>query len=135
MEEAWALSAALLAALRDAVAADGARLVVAIVPPHMVVQNDEWRYSGLLRESGHEWDLLYPQQRMLALLDRLQIPTLNPTRDFVELRAKTGQKPFFPIDKHFNETGNRWFGDAFSSWLMPNSAIRKAGPDPDPRNR
>ncbi len=91
MEEAWALSAALLAALRDTVAADGARLVVAIVPPHMAVQNDDWRYSGLLRESGHEWDLLYPQQRMLALLDRSQIPTLNPTRDFVELRAKTAR--------------------------------------------
>jgi hypothetical protein len=117
-EEAWALSAALLAALRDAVAADGARLVVAVVPPHMVVQNDDWRYSGLLRDSGREWDLLYPQQRTLAILDQLHIPTLNPTRAFIELRARAGQKPFFPIDKHFNETGNRWFADTVSRWLI-----------------
>ncbi len=122
-EEAWALSEALLTALRDAVAADGARLVVAIVPPHMVVQNDDWRYSALLQASGREWDLMYPQQRTLALLDRLHIPALNPTRAFVELRAKTGQRPFFPIDKHFNETGNRWFADALSNWLIADGTM------------
>ncbi len=129
-EEAWALSEALLAALRDAVAADGARLVVAIIPPHMVVQNDDWRYGAVLRNSGREWDLMYPQQRTLALLDRLHIPAFNPTRAFVELRVRTGQRPFFPIDKHFNEAGHRWFAEAFSNWLMASGATRNTRANP-----
>ena len=130
-EAAWALSAALLAALRDAVAADGARLVVAIIPPHMVVQNDDWRHGALLRDSGREWDLMYPQQRMLALLDRLRIPALNPTANFVELRAGTGERPFFRTDKHFNDTGHRWFADVLSDWVIATDVIWTAGSNPN----
>jgi hypothetical protein len=97
----------------------------------MVVQNDDWRYSALLRDSGREWDLMYPQQRMLALLDRLQIPAFNPTAAFVELRARTGQRPFFPTDKHFNDTGHRWFADTLSAWLIATDAIWTAGSNPN----
>ena len=127
-EEAWRLTEALLAAFRDAVAADGAQFVVAIVPPHMIVQYDDWRYEPALEESGREWDLWYPQRRMRALLDRLNIPVINPTVAFMDFHEQTGQHTYFVLDRHFNRTGTCLFGTALANGLAARGFV---APPPD----
>lgn len=127
-EEAWRLTEALLVAFQDAVAADGAKLVVAIVPPHMIVQYDDWRYKPALEESGRAWDLWYPQRRMRALLDRLGIPVINPTVQFIEFREQTGRDVFFEYDRHFNRTGTCLFGAALANGLAAHGYV---SPPPD----
>jgi hypothetical protein len=131
-DQAWQITGDLLAALRDAVASDGAQLVVAIVPPHMIVQNDYWAYNELFEQSGKPWDLWYPQNRMLALLDDLRIPVINPTQTLIDFRAATGQDVFYKLDRHFNRTGACVFGTALANALM---ADGYAAPDAAyPRN-
>jgi hypothetical protein len=117
-DQAWQITGDLLAALRDAVASDGAQLIVAIVPPHMIVQNDYWGYNTLFEDSGQPWDLWYPQNRMLALLDDLGIPAINPTQTLIDFRAMTGQDVFYKLDRHLNRTGACVFGTALANALM-----------------
>jgi hypothetical protein len=116
--QAWQITGDLLAALRDSVASDGAQLVVVIIPPHMIVQNDYWAYNALFEQSGQEWDLWYPQNRMLALLDDLGIPVINPTQTLIDFRAATGQDVFYELDRHLNRTGSCVFGTALANALM-----------------
>ena len=125
-DEAWQITGDLLAALRDSVASDGAQLVVVIIPPHMIVQNDYWAYNSLFEQSGQDWDLWYPQNRMLALLDDLGIPAINPTQTLIDFRATTGQDVFYELDRHLNRTGSCVFGTALANALV---AEGHAAPD------
>jgi hypothetical protein len=54
---------------------------------------------------------------MLALLDEVGIPTLNPTQAFIDFRAATGKDLFFIRDRHFNPTGTCVFGTLLANWL------------------
>jgi hypothetical protein len=117
-DQAWQITGDLLAALRDSVASDGAQLVVVIVPPHMIVQNDYWAYNALFEQSGQAWDLWYPQNRMLALLDDLGIPAINPTQTLIDFRTATGQDVFYKLDRHLNRTGSCAFGTALANVLV-----------------
>jgi len=127
-QAAWRLTEALLVAFRDAVTEDGAEFVVAIVPPHMIVQYDDWRYEPALEEAGREWDLWYPQQRMLALLDRLDIAVINPTDLFIDFHEQTGQHAYYVLDRHFNPTGTCLFGTALANELAARGYV-DAPPD------
>jgi hypothetical protein len=122
-ETAWQITGALLKALRDSVEADGAQLVVALVPPHMIVQSDTWHYADLLDASGHAWDVWYAQDRMLTLLDDLDIPVMNPTHLFIDFRAETGQLPFYVRDAHFTAIGTCLFGTSLANWLMEHGYV------------
>ncbi len=116
-EQAWTITGDLLAKLRDAVEANGAQLVTAIVPPHMIVQQDSWTMQSAFDASSRPLDLWYPHERMLALLAGLNIPTLDPTALFLDFRAQTGRDLYFLGDPHFNATGTCVFGTALANWL------------------
>lgn len=122
-EQAWQITGELLRSFRAAVEADGARLVVVIVPPHMIVQNEYWPYADLFDASGRAWDVWYPQTRMLALLDELDIPALNPTQGFIDFRRATGKALFFIRDRHFNPTGTCVFGTLLANWLADQEIV------------
>jgi hypothetical protein len=122
-ETAWQITGALLKTLRDSVAADGAQFVVALVPPHMIVQNDYWQFTDLFNASGRAWDLWTAQNRMLALLDDLNIPVINPTQQFIDFRSRTGQLLFYVRDRHFNATGTCVFGTSLANWLMEHGYV------------
>jgi len=122
-ETAWQITGALLRALRDSVEADGAQLVVALVPPHMIVQSDTWHYADLLDASGRDWDVWYAQNRMLSLLDNLDIPVMNPTSAFIDFRAQTDQLLFYMRDRHFNPSGTCLFGTLLANWLMEHGYV------------
>lgn len=117
-EQAWRLTDALLAQLQAAVQAAGGQLVVALIPPHMVIQPEDWVYAAQLDAAGRPWDALFPQQQMLALLEGLGIPTLNPTEAFRSLRDRTHADLFLRQDKHFTEAGNCAFGVLLANWLV-----------------
>lgn len=117
-ETSWQITEALIAAFRDAVEADGAEFVVALVPPHMIVQNEHWQFNDLFEAEGRAWDLYNPQERLTAVLDEMSIPLLNPTQDFLDFRAATGQDPFWVKDRHFNPTGSCLFGTLLANWLI-----------------
>ena len=117
-DQAWQITGDLLAALRDSVASDGAQLVVAIIPPHMIVQNDSWTFNSLFEQSAQAWDLWYPQNRMLTLLDDLGIPAINPTQTLIDFRTATGQDVFYKLDRHLNRTGSCVFGTALANALV-----------------
>lgn len=117
-QQAWQITESLVGAFRDSVQANGADFGVVIVPPHMIVQRDHWQFEDLFAESGRAWDLYYPQTRMSAMLDALNIPALNPTQTFVDFRAATGLDPMYIRDRHFNPTGTCVFAASIANWLV-----------------
>jgi hypothetical protein len=129
----WRITAELIEAFRDVVRADGAELVVAVVPPHMIVQDDYWHYEALFDASERAWDRWYPQNRLLELLDALEIPVINPTQTFIDFRAETGQDVFYPLDKHFTPIGSCVFGTALANGLVEVGIVKPdAGYPRDP---
>jgi hypothetical protein len=118
LDTAWEITEALIAALRDAVEADGAEFVVVLVPPHMIVQNEYWPFNALFEQQDRAWDLYNPQRRLAVVLDDLAIPFLDPTQAFIDFRAATGQDLFWKYDHHFNPTGSCLFGTLLANWFV-----------------
>ena len=78
-KDAWTFSENYLMALRDEIAADGARLALIVIPDHFAT-NSEWR--GELMFGGgsgipDDFDPRHPARRLTAIAQRLGLPVLD----------------------------------------------------------
>ena len=114
-EHAFALLERLLGELRDSVTADGARLVVLLIPtPPMIYGRyvapaqpyviDELREIGITLDPA-TFDLPAPTRRVLAMCARLGIACIDPTEDLKSAR-KQGQAVLRPLDDHPSAAGH-----------------------------
>jgi hypothetical protein len=88
LEGAWQLNAALLGAFRDAVEADGARLVLVLCPAGGQIYDDMWEL--VLERAGAQgasYDRDYPRARLRGIADSGAISVLDLTP---RLRAGRG---------------------------------------------
>lgn len=124
-EEAWELTRVLLQQFRADVEADGKQFIVAIIPPHMAVQTEHWRFLHFFQETERSWDLWYPHQRMLQEMEALDIPYIDATPAFVEFYAKTGLDLYYPRNRHFNPRGACVFGAVLANELSARGIVDK----------
>ena len=96
--------------LRDTVASDGARLVLALIPS----KEELYVHPG---ETGH-LNLLDEVRAGLDGLD-IEILDLYPAVDAVSIETA----PFFPHDIHFSAAGNEAVGAAIADWLVESGAL------------
>lgn len=118
-EQAWQLTAALLAEFERSTAEVGTRLVVVIVPSHFQVYPGRW--SDFLSQhhlDAGQWDLDAPNRRLGEILQA------NGT-DFIDLlpglRAQANNSPaplYFTLDEHWTETGHRAAAGLTSTALL-----------------
>ena len=103
-----------LAELRDAVANDGARLVLGLIPSkeELFVHPSETGHLRLLEE-------------VRAGLDGLDIEILDLYPAVEESANETA--PFFPHDIHFSAAGNEAVGVAIADWLVESGALESPG--------
>jgi len=104
--DAWTHTEQLLAALRDAVTADGARLVVMVVTSREQVYPADWQqlqqqYPPMQRIT---WDLDGPERRVLGWCERSGVACVRLSPAFEAQRD--GQRLHFLYDGHWTAAGH-----------------------------
>lgn len=119
-EEAWALTETLLARLRDGVAADGAALIVAIVPDEIQVSSEKWRsFVDFHRLDPGEWDPVEPSRRFAQICAARGL-------DCIDLLGtlRGVDQPYLPRGGHLSPAGHRVVAEALTDRVARRLSIR-----------
>jgi hypothetical protein len=116
-QDAWDHTEHLLTALRDAVAADGARFAVMIVTAREQVYPSDWQqlvqtYPAMQHVA---WDLDGPERRVLAWCERAGVPCVRLSPAFVAQREQ--QRLHFLYDGHWTAAGHALAAQTVADYL------------------
>ena len=119
-QDAWAHTEGLLAALRDAVRADGATLVVMVVTAREQVYPDDWaQLQATYPAMGNiAWDLNGPERRVLSwcALNDVQCVPLSPA--FAAAREGS-PRLHWHFDGHWTPAGHALAAETMAAALQP----------------
>ncbi len=115
--DAWAYTERLLATLRDAVRADGARFAVMVVTAHEQIYPGDWQqlletYPAMQRVA---WDLNGPERHVLAWCERAAVPCVQLSPAFLARRDQ--ERLHFPYDGHWTAAGNALAAQTVANFL------------------
>ena len=108
VEDAWAKTAAILAATDREARSRGAHLLVVHVPSRLEIDDRTWRLSRRLYgwdEAG--WDRGRVAQRLKAIGAQAGIPVLDLTEPLRRASKGWGGEPYFTYDGHWTVRGHR----------------------------
>jgi lysophospholipase L1-like esterase len=124
--QAWPMTEALLGELARQVEADGAQLVVAILPDEAEVDRRLWQEitsrngptsaDGAASAAPTEPVGQMPSARLEALLTRLGIEHISLVTA-MRRAIESGRVLFYPYDGHLTPTGHRVVGEELVAWL------------------
>ncbi len=115
---AWAITAALLRALREETAARGAALAVVLAPAAPQLYDDLWaELAERARRAGVPLDRRHPDLRLRALAAEAGIPFLSLTPVFAAAAPRhdstlAAEQLFYAGRYHWNDAGNARAADA-----------------------
>jgi lysophospholipase L1-like esterase len=122
VREAWEITEALFAKLKEETKASGSDLLVFYVPMQAVVYDDRWekmkQYYNLMEG---EWSSERVSQELTNILERLEIKFLNPLEQMREHKnnpAHSEDRLYFLHDGHWNIEGNRFTGEIIAEYVM-----------------
>lgn len=117
-DEHWAINEALLLALRDAAAADGATFRIAVIPTEFQVQPD---YEAEFLEAcprPESFGAPPIQDHLHAFFEANDIPYLDLREAMIDARESTDQAMYLTgIDNHWTPAGHSAVADALKAWL------------------
>ncbi len=126
-DEAWRFVEAGYRRLRDQVEADGARLVVLVMPSRENVDPKHWEVlaMGMPALTQGKWDIDAPRRRILAFLEREHIEAMDATPALQAHLAATGDVGFYDFNAHPTASGHRVIAEAIAPELE--RLLRKVG--------
>ncbi|MBN1202851.1 MAG: SGNH/GDSL hydrolase family protein [Anaerolineae bacterium] len=114
----WALTEALLLALRDAVEADGGDFKLAVLPTELQVEDDDLADFRADCEEANDVDSTPLQDRLNIFLDANGFDYLDLLPALRAARQATGQRMYLPrTDIHWTRDGHAAVADALYDWL------------------
>ena len=128
IEEAWAVSKALLRHLKEEVQADGADLaVLAIHSPYQVEGSYWWEPEFELFPAMNEidWDLEKPNTVLEEFLQQEGIPYYFFVDGFSDYVSQTGNLTTWEDDLHWNLAGQQLAGELMTDWLLSSGQIQE----------
>jgi len=119
-EEAWAVTQAIIAQLNQEVEADGAQLVVILLPDRHQVEEGylDWAFGAYPAMRDQAWDLDKPNQIMRRFLAEQGIPHLEMLEEFRQQAAETERPLYYPKDGHWNVEGHHLAGELLAENLV-----------------
>ncbi|MCB9078775.1 MAG: hypothetical protein H6631_14330 [Anaerolineaceae bacterium] len=128
LEEAWQVTLATIAQLRDEVEADGSRFAVALISPEIVVRLatlSPAEQQLFLRDNPTfvEAQADRPNVRLAQFFNDQAIPFLDLTLPMVE-HLRAGSPPLYITGEwHWTVEGNRVAAEALAEWFQQNQLI------------
>ena len=108
IEDAWAKTAAILAALDGEARSRGARLLIVHVPSRLEIDDRTWRLSRRLYGwSATGWDPGQVARRLEDIGAQAGIPVLDLTEPLRRASKGWGGEPYFTYDGHWTVRGHR----------------------------
>ena len=106
-EDAWAVTRALLAALKSDVEARGASLVLVAAPSDLQVRTDDWeRLLRSKRFQARDFDLEKPNRLLAEIADRLGLPLIDLLPEFRRAEPESHSGLFFRQNRHWTADGH-----------------------------
>jgi lysophospholipase L1-like esterase len=108
VDEAWAITRAILLQLQAEVEAEGAQLVVMAIPaaPQLIPPAE-----------GEDWYCDRPNQELAAFLDEAEIPYLDLLDPFRQYTLDGGEPLYYETDFHLNNRGHHLAGEMLGEFL------------------
>jgi lysophospholipase L1-like esterase len=129
VEDAWAKTEAILAALGRETSARGARLLVVHVPSRLEIDDRTWRLSRRLYgwdEAG--WDRGRVVQRLKDIGGRTGVAILDLTEPMRRANDAWGVKPYFVYDGHWTARGHEVAAEEVQRALEGHGWLEGCGP-------
>jgi hypothetical protein len=133
IEDAWAKTAAILAALQGEARSHGARLLIVHVPSRLEIDDRTWRLSRRLygwSEAG--WDRGQVARRLEDIGAQAGIPVLDLTEPLRRASKGWGGEPYFTYDGHWTFRGHRVAASEVQRFLTDHHWLEDC---PAPRHR
>jgi hypothetical protein len=106
-EDAWAVTRALLAALKSDLEARGARLVLVAAPSDLQVRPDDWeRLLRSKRLQARDFDLEKPNRLLAEIAGKLGVPLVDLLPKFRRAEAESRSGLFFRQNRHWTPDGH-----------------------------
>jgi hypothetical protein len=118
IEDAWAKTAAILAALEEEARSGGARLLIVHVPSRLEIDDRTWRLTRRLygwSEAG--WDGTQVARRLQEIGAQAGIPVLDLTASLRRASEGWAGAPYFTYDGHWTARGHRIAADEVQRFL------------------
>jgi SGNH hydrolase-like domain, acetyltransferase AlgX len=125
--EMWAVTAALLRALKQDVEARGARLSVLYVPARFEVNASVWQTTRERYQLGKRWDPYVVYDRLQKEMDAIGVPLLD-TREALSRTEASGPPAYYTRDVHWNAVGNRIAAEALQRHVEADPVCRPGSP-------
>jgi hypothetical protein len=127
-QKAWQVTAGLLKQLKQDVEAQGARLVVVIVPTRFQVAEKDWirvlqAYPAMAR---FEWDLEKPNRLLREILERESIVYLDLLPQFQAYSKNHQEALYLESDGHWNREGHRLAAKILTEDLIRRGFMRRS---------
>ncbi|MBN2208167.1 MAG: SGNH/GDSL hydrolase family protein [Candidatus Coatesbacteria bacterium] len=121
MQQAWAITEALIRQLKREVEESGANLIVFYIPNKATIYDDS-RKATMQKYSLSEdaWDLDKTAKDLQQLCDRLSVQFVDPTEVFREEARRLeqpGERLYYTYDNHWNPHGHRLAADILSDLI------------------
>jgi lysophospholipase L1-like esterase len=119
VRQAWDLTAALILALRDEVAAHDAELLIVFIPPAYEVDLDTWDFRAEIFPQTADWDPLAPNRRLGEFLESQNIAHLDLQPALYEYAQTHAQALYYARDRgHWTPLGHRLAGEAIQAYIL-----------------
>jgi len=128
IEDAWAKTAAILAALGEEARARGARLLIVHVPSRLEIDDRTWHLTRRLygwSEDG--WDGGLVARRLADIGAQAGIPVLDLTASLRRASQAWGAAPYFTYDGHWTARGHRIAADEVLRFLSDHRWLDDCG--------
>ena len=122
---AWFVTGGLLRELKREVAAQGAALLVMIVPTRVQVYSKDWQqvletYSDMEK---HEWEIGKPNRLLRQILEQEGIGYVDLLPPFIQHANQSGPLLYLSSDGHWNREGHRLASEILSETLIHHSVL------------
>ncbi|MFQ5644126.1 MAG: GDSL-type esterase/lipase family protein [Thiogranum sp.] len=133
IRRSWEMTAALVGALRDDVAAGGARFLVFYVPYRASIHDDVWR--SMKRRYGvteERWDIEKAGTELESLCRAMGIEYMNPTKEFQREAARLEterERLYYRYDGHWNKNGHALAASVLYEHITKGDFIERRQPE------
>ncbi len=118
IKDAWAITARIVKALDEEVAAHGARLLIAYIPSRIEVNPGDWELTKMRYGLKDEkWDRGRVAGRLAEISRAAKVPLLDLTPALERSARRFGGQPYFETDSHWNAKGQEAAATAIAAFL------------------